>query len=118
MLSYEALHLELEAGFGQVPLPHADLWHATRGVEVNILDQSTGVRVGILDVYEDGDVVYQTEAITLEVHGATTITPLPNEGVIFSLPSPQPHEVTLFKVPRAGLPTFTNTQEELAIPGR
>ena len=107
----------LEAGFGRSPFPHADIWHAVPGAEVDIVDQTTGARVGILDVYENGEVVYQTDAITLEVHGTTDITPLPNEGVIFALPSRKPHEVTLFKVPRSGSPTLTQVEEEGSLSG-
>ena len=110
MLSVEVLRTGLEAGFGQAPSPHADLWHGT-GEEVDLIDHMTGTKVGVLDVYEDGDVVYQTERIALEVHGTQTMTPLPEGGVMFSLPGTKPHDVTLFKVPRSGLPTFT--QEEL-----
>ena len=111
MLSVETLRNGLEAGFGQVPSPHADLWHGT-GEEVNLIDHMTGTKVGVLDVYEDGDVVYQTERIALEVHGTHTITPLPEGGVIFSLPGIKPHNVTLFKVPRFGLPTLTQAEAE------
>jgi hypothetical protein len=116
MLSLEALHSGLEAGFGQSPSPHADLWHGA-GEEVDIIDQMTGTKVGVLDVYEDGDVVYQTERIALEVHGTHAMTPLPEGGVMFSLPSTQPHNVTLFTVPRSGLPTLTQAEAEPSLPG-
>ena len=116
MLSFEALRTGLEAGFGQSPSPHADLWHGT-GEEVDLIDQMTGTRVGVLDVYEGGDVVYQTERIALEVHGTNAITPLPEGGVVFSLPGTKPHNVTLFKVPRSGLPTLTQAEEEPCTPG-
>lgn len=106
MLSLQALHHGLETGFGQTPSPHADLWHGT-GEEVDLIDSLTGTKVGVLDVYEDGDIVYQTDAITLEVHGTTAITPVPHGGVIFSLPSKKPHEAMLLKVPCSGLPTLT-----------
>jgi len=112
MLSVDALHTGLEAGFGQAPSPHADLWHGT-GEEVDLIDHMTGTKVGVLDVYEDGDVVYQTERIALEVHGTHTITPLPEGGVMFSLPGTKSHHVTLFKVPRSGLPTFTQEEPSL-----
>jgi hypothetical protein len=76
MLSLQALRTGLEAGFRQSPSPHADLWHGV-GEEVDLIDQMTGTKVGVLDVYEDGDVVYQTEGIALEVHGTNDITSLP-----------------------------------------
>ena len=113
MISVEALRTGLEAGFGQAPSPHADLWHGA-GEEVNLIDHMTGTKVGVLDVYEDGDVVYQTEHIALEVHGTHAITPLPEGGVIFSLPGTKPDNVTLFKVPRSGLPTFTQEEPPLS----
>src|SRR6266516_3942252 len=111
MLNIEALRTGLEAGFRQSPSPHADLWRGA-GEEVDLIDQLTGTRVGVLDVYEHGDVVYQTECIALEVHGTNAINPLPEGGVIFSLPGTKPHTVTLFKVPRSGLPTLIQAEEE------
>jgi hypothetical protein len=116
MLSLEALRTGLEAGFGQLSSPHADLWHGA-GEEIYLIDQMTGTKVGVLDAYEDGDVVYQTECIALEVHGTNAITPLPDGGVIFSLPGTKPHHITLFKVPRSGLPTLTQAEEESSMPG-
>ena len=116
MLSLETLRAGLAAGFGQSPSPHADLWHGA-GEEVDLIDQMTGTKVGVLDVYEDGDVVYQTKRIALEVHGTSAIIPLPEGGVIFSLPGTKPHLVTLFKVPRSGLPTLTQAEEEPSMPG-
>jgi hypothetical protein len=110
MLSLKALRTGLEAGFRQSPSPHADLWHGV-GEEVDLIDHVTGTKVGVLDVYEDGDVVYQTEGIALEVHGTNDITSLPEGGVIFSLPGTNPHTVTLFKVPRSGFPMLTQAEE-------
>ncbi len=77
----------------------------------------TGTKVGVLDVYVDGDVVYQTKRIALEVHGTNAIIPLPEGGVIFSLPGTKPYHVTLFKVPRSGLPTLMQAEEEPAMSG-
>ncbi len=115
MWSLEALRIGLAVGFGQSPSPHADLWHGA-GEEINLIDQMTGIRVGVLDVYEDGDVVYQTERIALEVHGTNAITPLSDGGVIFSLPGTKPHCITLFTVPRSGLPTLTQAEEKASVP--
>ena len=114
MLSVETLRTGLEAGFGQTPSPHADLWHGT-GEEVDLIDHMTGTKVGVLDVYEDGDVVYQTERIALEVHGINAITPLSDGGVVFSLPGTKSHCITLFTVPRSGLPTLTQAEEKASV---
>lgn len=72
----------------------------------------TGTKVGMLDVHEDGDVVYQTEGIASEVHGTIDITSLPEGGVIFSLPGTNSHAVTAFKAPLSGFPTLTPAEEE------